>query len=47
LLRDPSERFDVSEKYPEVMADLLAAAADHQQSVNIKPPLFDRRLMPR
>ncbi len=47
LLRDPSERFDVSEKYPEVMADLLAAAAEHQQSVDIQPPLFDRRLMPR
>ena len=47
LLRDPSERFDVAEKYPEVMAELLAAAADHQQSVDIQPPLFDRRLMPR
>jgi len=37
----------VSEKYPEVMADLLAAAAEHQQSVDVQPPLFDRRLMPR
>jgi uncharacterized sulfatase len=47
LLRDPSERFDVAEKYPEVMADLLAAVANHQKSINIQPPLFDRRLMPR
>jgi uncharacterized sulfatase len=47
LHRDPSERFDVAEQYPKVVAEILSAVASHQESIDIQPPLFDRRLSPR
>ncbi len=44
LHRDPGERFDVASAHPEVVADMLAAVAAHQDQVTIAPPLFDVRL---
>ncbi len=44
LGQDPSERFDISEAHPEVVAEMLAAVAAHRASMVEKPPLFDRRL---
>jgi arylsulfatase A-like enzyme len=44
LRRDPAERFDVAAQYPEVVADIQAAAAAHRAGLTIAPPLFDARL---
>jgi len=44
LLEDPGERFNVADGHPEVVAELLAAVQRHQQQLEIKPQLFDRRL---
>ena len=46
LLRDPSERFDVAADHPEVLARIQLAIAAHQADLVIKPPEFDKRLMP-
>lgn len=44
LHRDPTEGFNVSGQYPEVVADMLAAVAAHKARVTVAPPLFDARL---
>ena len=44
LHRDPSERFDVANSNPEVVAGILAAVKRHQANLVIAPALFDVRL---
>jgi len=44
LHRDPSERFDVANSNPEVVAGILAAVKRHQADLVIAPALFDVRL---
>jgi arylsulfatase A-like enzyme len=44
LRDDPSERFDVAAEHPEVVTEIIALAAAHRDSIDTKPPLFDRRL---
>jgi len=44
LHRDPSERFDVAEANPEVVAQIQAAVAKHRQRFSPAAPLFDARL---
>lgn len=44
LHRDPSERFDVAAKNPEVVAKIQAAVAEHRQRFAPAAPLFDARL---
>ena len=41
---DPSERFDVAATNPEVVAQIQAAVARHQQGMTSAAPLFDARL---
>ncbi len=44
LAADPSERFDVADQHPEVVADLLREIGRLKTSFEPKPPIFDRRL---
>ena len=44
LGEDPGERFDVADRYPQVVAELKAEIARHQAAVPAAVPLFDRRL---
>lgn len=44
LLRDPSERFDVSDDNPEIVQQIEDAVARHRSAVPIREPLFDVRL---
>ena len=45
LTDDPSERFDVADQYPDVVAELQAAIEEHRAGVDIAAPIFDARLM--
>lgn len=47
LHKDPSERFDVADANPQVVAQVMAAVLRHQQGLEIQPPLFDVRLSSR
>jgi hypothetical protein len=44
LADDPSERFDVADQHPEVVAELMRAIEKHRSNMVERPPLFDRRL---
>ena len=44
LHEDPSEQQDVADKYPDVVADLLAAIQAHSRTVDAKSPIFDKRI---
>jgi len=43
LNHDPGERFNVAKQHPDVLAEVLSAAARHRASVTMGEPLFDRR----
>ena len=45
LLNDPSERFDVAEDNLEVVAEIEEAVRRHRETLEVKPPLFDVRLI--
>ena len=44
LGKDPAERFDVAEKYPDVVARLQDAIKKHKAQLSSQPPIFDARL---
>lgn len=44
LPSDPSERFDIAARHPEVVADILRAIDEHKAAMTEKPPIFDQRL---
>lgn len=44
LASDPSERFDVAEQHPDVVAEILAEIEAHRAGLAEQPPLFDKRL---
>ncbi len=46
LSNDPSERLDVAEQYPEVLAGILKQVEEHRAGMTEKPPLFDLLLAP-
>lgn len=46
LAADPGERFDIAAEHPEIVADLVKAAADHRRTVSPARPLFDETLPP-
>jgi len=41
LADDPSEKFDVAARYPDVLADILRQIDKHQAGMSEQPPLFD------
>lgn len=41
---DPGERFDVTERHPDVARELGALAATHQRTITFGEPLLDRRI---
>ncbi len=43
---DPGERYDVSASQPDVLAEVLAAVAQHRTTMTIAEPLFDLRSPP-
>ena len=45
LRRDLGEKDNIAEKYPEVVADILSAIAEHKANLPRKPPLFDQRFI--
>ena len=45
LADDPAEQFDVADRHPEVVADILEQVEQHKAGMDEKPPLFDLRLM--
>lgn len=42
--QDPSEKYDVAEKYPEVVAELSKFAEEHKQTVEIVPSQLELRI---
>ncbi len=44
LHEDLAEQQNVADEYPEVMAGLLEAIEAHRASIDVKEPIFDRRL---
>jgi uncharacterized sulfatase len=44
LAADPGERFDIAAQHPDVVARLIATAAEHRRTVEPSPPLFDALL---
>jgi arylsulfatase A-like enzyme len=44
LTSDPSERFDVAARNPQVVADLMQAIDRHRAGMVERPPIFDRRV---
>lgn len=44
LAEDPSERFNIAARYPDIVADLVKAAEVHRKTVVATKPLFDQLL---
>ena len=44
LLNDPSERFDIAEDHPDVVARILAEIKAHQAALEVAVPSMDQRL---
>ena len=44
LDQDPGERYEISDQMPQVVAQLVAAAAEHRASFTQAMPIFDARL---
>jgi hypothetical protein len=40
---DPGERYNISAAQPDVLAEVLAAVAQHRSTMTIAEPLFDLR----
>lgn len=45
LSHDPSERFDLAEKHPEVVAEIQAMASKHQSSFTPAPTQLEKRIV--
>ena len=47
LAEDPGERYDITDKYPKIVADILKEAEAHRRTVSPTKPLFDELLPAR
>ncbi len=45
LSRDPSERFDLSADYPEIVQKIQSAVERHRAGLEMREPLFDSRIV--
>jgi hypothetical protein len=45
LSHDPSERFDLADKYPEVVAEIQAMVSKHQASFIPAPTQLEKRIV--
>jgi arylsulfatase A-like enzyme len=47
VAEDPGERFNLADKYPQIVADILKEAEAHRKTISMNKPLFDELLPAR